>query len=438
MPETRKNPRITVNNITMPSVSPLSHPSHKNAPKPLPPGWKWVKLGEVISEAQTGFACGQRDSQGVIQLRMNNVDTWGNISFIEFIRVPADSDTINRYRLLPNDVMFNNTNSTELVGKSALFNSYDEEVVFSNHFTRLRTNIHSLTPELLVAWLNHKWQEGVFARICNRWIGQSGIKSDKLLSLKLPLPPLPEQKRIAAILREQLSSVDRARKAAEERLEAIKALPTAFLRRVFPQYGQPLPEGWKWVKLTELSIKIDYGYTASADYTIKSPKFLRITDIQNGNVNWRIVPGCSIEPSLINDYQLMNGDIVFARTGATTGKSFQIIDPPEAVFASYLIRVKVDQKKIYSDFLYAFFQSDGYWNVINAGMRGGALAGFNASMLKNVEIPITILPEQRRIVSIIKDQIVSVEKARKAAEEELKTINAIPAAILRKAFNGEF
>ncbi len=105
---------------------------------------------------------------------MNNVDTRGNFVWNEFLRVPADQATIDEYRLVPGDVLFNNTNSTELVGKSAIFEAHDEPVVYSNHFTRLRADTEQLDPAFLAAWLNHQWQQGTFARICNRWIGQSG------------------------------------------------------------------------------------------------------------------------------------------------------------------------------------------------------------------------------------------------------------------------
>jgi type I restriction enzyme S subunit len=201
--------------------------------QPLPPGWRWARLGEVVLEAQPGFACGKRDPQGVVQLRMNNVGTWGNLIWDEVLRVPADPPTVERFVLMPGDVVFNNTNSTELVGKSALFTGYSEPVVYSNHFTRLRTQPEALFPQFLAAWLSHQWQRGVFAAICNRWIGQSAIKTDKLFRLEIPLPPLSEQRRIAAILTDQTAAVERARAAAEVELEAIEALPAALLRREF-------------------------------------------------------------------------------------------------------------------------------------------------------------------------------------------------------------
>ena len=94
---------------------------------------------------------------------------------------------------------------------------------------------------------------------------------------------------------------------------------------------------WKWVRLGDVCARVDYGFTASADFSIKEPRLLRITDIQNGSVNWEMVPGCKITASEEAVNRLSDGDIVIARTGATTGKSFLIKKPPRAVFASYLI-----------------------------------------------------------------------------------------------------
>jgi len=205
----------------------------KTNERTVPKGWRWVKFGDVIAESQSGFASGQRDSKGVIQLRMNNVDTRGNLIWDEFLRVPGDKTAIEKFSLKVGDVVFNNTNSTELVGKSALFTGYDEPVTYSNHFTRLRTKPDIADPGFITFWLISQWQAKTFANICNRWIGQSAVKTDKLFALEIPIPPLDEQRRIASRLNEQLAAVESARKAAAEQLQAAYDLPLAYLREVF-------------------------------------------------------------------------------------------------------------------------------------------------------------------------------------------------------------
>ena len=168
----------------------------------LPSGWKWVKLGELISGFQPGFACGERDPNGVVQVRMNNVTTGGSFNWEELIRVPPNYTNMDKYWIKADDVLFNNTNSAELVGKSAIFSDFEEQVVFSNHFSRLRPNLELLDAGFLAKWLNLNWQQGLFSEICNRWVGQAAVPKQKLLQLNIPLPPLAEQKRIVSILNE--------------------------------------------------------------------------------------------------------------------------------------------------------------------------------------------------------------------------------------------
>src|ERR1700733_5054302 len=101
---------------------------------------------------------------------------------------------------------------------------------------------------------------------------------------------------------------------------------------------------WQKVELGGISDDIAYGYTESATDKPIGPKFLRITDIVGG-IDWDTVPYCKIDEKNINKYKLEKGDIVIARTGATTGTTATINENREAVFASYLIRFKIDKEK---------------------------------------------------------------------------------------------
>jgi len=195
-------------------------------------------------------------------------------------------------------------------------------------------------------------------------------------------------------------------------------------------------EMWKTLRLGEICERIDYGFTASADYSIRELRFLRITDIQNGNVDWNTVPGCRISASEIEANRLRDGDIVFARTGATTGKSFLLEHPPGAVFASYLIRLRA-KREIDPQYLSLYFQTPDYWNQIHAGARGGAQPNFNASMLASLHVPVCALEEQRRIAARLREQLSILVEARVALEAQLAAAESLPAAHLRAVFQSE-
>jgi type I restriction enzyme S subunit len=132
-----------------------------------------------------------------------------------------------------------------------------------------------------------------------------------------------------------------------------------------------LPFHWKVVKLGEYCEKPEYGYTASATEQDSGYQFLRITDIQDSTVRWDSVPYCEVDKTKIDKYILLPGDIVVARIGATTGKSFLIDDCPQAVFASYLIRIRA-KHELLPGFLNFYFETEKYWQQINAN-KGGKL-----------------------------------------------------------------
>jgi type I restriction enzyme S subunit len=187
---------------------------------------------------------------------------------------------------------------------------------------------------------------------------------------------------------------------------------------------------WSTATLGEIAASVDYGLTASATLLPAGPRFLRITDIQNDHVDWNNVPFCHASDGEEAANSLAPGDIVFARTGATTGKSFLLRSCPErAVFASYLIRVRPSDQ-IDATYLSRFFQSENYWAQIRKKTRGAAQPGVNSTVLKELVVPFPPLDEQRRIVAIL-DQ---ADNLRRKRREALNRLSVLAQAI----FNAKF
>jgi type I restriction enzyme S subunit len=144
---------------------------------------------------------------------------------------------------------------------------------------------------------------------------------------------------------------------------------------------------WKEITLAELCSDISYGYTESAKQEKVGPKFLRITDIANGRLNWDSVPYCPITEENFKKYQLLPGDIVIARTGATTGANYTIKenDPKEVVYASYLIRYQIDQNLADPFFIGQLLRSPSWSDYVDAIAGGSAQPGANAKQLGSFE-----------------------------------------------------
>ena len=197
-----------------------------------------------------------------------------------------------------------------------------------------------------------------------------------------------------------------------------------------------LPEGWAHATLIDLAEHIQYGYTASAIESRRGPRFLRITDIQNGIVNWVSVPTCQISTTNLRKYRLQSGDILFARTGPTTGKSFLIRSfPNEAVFASYLIRVR-PLTLVNPTFLSFCFQTPEYWQFISENIAGNAQPNCNATKLASLTLPIPPLAEQKRIVVKIEEFLSAVNAARDRLAEVTAILKRFRQSVLAAACSG--
>jgi len=158
-----------------------------------------------------------------------------------------------------------------------------------------------------------------------------------------------------------------------------------------------LPIGWAWVRVGQVSGRVQYGITASADHACSEPKFVRITDIQNDQVNWETVPGMQGVTQDVSDHYLEAGDLLIARTGGTIGKSFLVVTVPiNAVFASYLIRIS-PLAGLNSSYLKIFASSEHYWRQLYAKSMGTGQPNVNGTALSELTLPLPPLAEQSRI-----------------------------------------
>lgn len=142
---------------------------------------------------------------------------------------------------------------------------------------------------------------------------------------------------------------------------------------------------WIECKLADACSAIDYGLTASASDDEVGPRFLRITDIVSGHIDWETVPFVSADEEITEKYQLQDGDIVLARTGASTGMSSYVRNPPLALFASYLVRLKA-RPEFDPRFLAYYLKSEAFWSYIR-GVLGDKSAQPNASASTMTKAP---------------------------------------------------
>ena len=195
-----------------------------------------------------------------------------------------------------------------------------------------------------------------------------------------------------------------------------------------------LPEGWEWTRLGCITDVIQYGLSNSAEST-GNYRLLRITDIQNGCVNWDTVPFTSTDEP--EKYLLHKDDIVFARTGATVGKSFLITDLPYAsVYASYLIRIRLING-ISANYIYHFFNSYCYWEQVTDKAVGVGQPNCNGTALRELFIPLPSQAEQIRIVPVTDNLLKIVDTITSEQESLSELIQTTKSKILDLAIRGK-
>lgn len=183
---------------------------------------------------------------------------------------------------------------------------------------------------------------------------------------------------------------------------------------------------WRKTNLGEICSDISYGYTASASQDPIGPKFLRITDIVPSRINWETVPFCVANTKIIEKYKLKNGDIVIARTGATTGYNKVIKNIlHNSVYASYLIRCEIDSSKASPYYIGHILQSADWYDYVAAISGGSAQPGANAKQFASFEILLPPLGEQQKIAEVLSsldDKIDLLHRQNKTLESLAETL----------------
>ena len=232
----------------------------------------------------------------------------------------------------------------------------------------------------------------------NRTLGQ-----DRFMKSRIVLPPLDEQKKIAEILATQ----DKAIELQGRKIEELKRFKQGCLERMFPRKGQKVPEkrfpgftdDWEQRKLSEMCGTFEYGLNAAAKEFDGKNKYIRITDIDDASREFLLSDLSSPDICLdgMSKYLLSSGDIVFARTGASVGKTYIYRENDGIVyFAGFLIRAKVNQDND-AEFVFQSTLSPNYEKYIRITSQRSGQPGVNAQEYGEYDLFAPSKEEQQRI-----------------------------------------
>lgn len=168
-------------------------------PATNPKGWPMTTVGELIESADYGSSSKAHDeATGLPMLRMGNVTMDGSLDLRNLKYVELDPTEQAKFTLNKGDILFNRTNSKELVGKTGIWDG-SCEAVYASYFIRLRTKPDLMAPEVLWAFMNSKHTKGILFGMARGAIGQSNINSKELKAIRLFAPPIALQQRFSQL-----------------------------------------------------------------------------------------------------------------------------------------------------------------------------------------------------------------------------------------------
>ena len=205
----------------------------------LPKGWVWVRLREIANDINPGFPSGKhnKDNMGIPHLRPMNINFKGKIdlSNIKYIQPEKEFD-----KLIRGDILFNNTNSPELLGKTCYIKE-NTNWAYSNHMTRIRVNGSFVNPAWVSYCLHTLFLNGFFKLNCTHHVNQASINTTFLSErVYIPFPPLAEQQQIVEEIERRFSVVDEVEKAIDNNLKQAERLRQSILKRAFE--GKLVPQ----------------------------------------------------------------------------------------------------------------------------------------------------------------------------------------------------
>jgi len=378
--------------------------------KPLPRDWRWVKLGGLCGEAKT------RDPR----LSPNTPFHYIDISSVDATRKQIigthtisgkDAPSRARQVVKANDILVATTRPN--LNAVALVTAELNDEICSTGFCVLRPD-NEIEPLFLFYFV----QTSDFVRLVSgevRGMLYPAITDSQVRAITIPLPPLPEQKRIAAKIQQLMADVEHAHTACEAQLEAAKAMPQAYLRQIFES-----EEARKWEKrrLGEVCDGDSGVWGDVPDSSKDCYPILRSNNIQDGTmVLGDVVIRKVIEPSIVEAKSLRTGDILVTTSSGSKdllGKSalfFQPSDGQKYLFSNFTMRLRPKAQIIEPFFLYFYLQSSKAKQVLRllqdttTGLRNLDRKGFLAQA-----ISLPPLPEQKRIAAELQDRIASAER----------------------------
>ncbi len=317
-------------------------PHYENVPFEVPESWVWCRLDDIVCELKYGTSEKSSSVGKIAVLRMGNITNVGTIDYSNLVYSSNDED-IEQYSLEKNDLLFNRTNSSEWVGKTAIYKE-EQPAIYAGYLIRIKPLL--ISPDYLNTVMNSGYYRDWCYDVKTDAVNQSNINAQKLSQLMIPIPPLKEQERIVAEMDKWISLIDIVKNGKGDLLTVIKQAKSKILdlaihgklvpqdpndepaiellKRINPDFTPcdnghytQLPDGWCVVTLKDLCKNINGLWKG------KKEPFVNVGVIRNANftkdfkLDYSNIEYIDVEQRTFAKRHLENGDLIVEKSGGS-------------------------------------------------------------------------------------------------------------------------
>ena len=395
-------------------------------PFELPKGWVWCKLEDIVYDLMYGTSEKSSRLGKISVLRMGNINREGGLDWKDLVYSNNEED-IEKFNLLHNDLLFNRTNSSEWVGKTAIYKG-ERPAIYAGYIIRLRTIF--VNADYINFVMNSQYHRNWCNDVKTDAVNQSNINAQKLSVFRVPLPPIEEQKRIVKEIKCWFSLIKVIKSGKENLQESIKQAKSKvldlaihgklvpqdpndepaieLLKRINPKaeiitdngHYQKLPEGWCEVWLGEI-----FNHNTGKALNTSNTEGIMRKYLTTSNVYWNTFDFTTVKQMYFKNNELdkcsiTKGDLLVCE-GGDIGRAAIWNYDYDICIQNHLHRLRPKIKGLCVSFYYYVFNYLKVNNMI--GGKGIGLLGLSSNALHKLHVPFPPFAEQKRIVSKIEE-----------------------------------
>ena len=405
----------------------------------LPNGWEWCNLEDIVCELKYGTSEKSLSVGKIAVLRMGNITNVGTIDYSNLV-YSSNNEDIKLYSLEKDDLLFNRTNSSEWVGKTAIYKK-EQPAIYAGYLIRIRPIL--IFSDYLNTVMNSSYYRNWCYNVKTDAVNQSNINAQKLSQLMIPIPPLKEQERIVVEVAKWISLIDTIKNSKEDLQTTIKQAKSKILNLAI--HGKLVPQDPNDEPAIELLKRINPDFTPcdNGHYTFKIPNswtWCKLGDIAQSNIGLTYKPTDITDNGIpvyrsnnIRDRKIDKSDLVRVNAPILEKQFLNIGDllicarnGSRRLVGKCAIIEELDEVTSFGAFMAVCRSEYNQWifNLLNTTYFDRYLDDSNSTainqvtqrMLLALHIPLPPLSEQQRIVQKIEELFSVLDNIQNALE----------------------